>query len=101
ANPNRVYLAQLTKLETDGSRHASGFYSSTDGGVNWTRTLEGLVRDLTIDPSNPQVLYAGVSSSDLSTTPRAGLYRSTDRGGTWASLYLTPYDLNRTSDVKV
>ncbi|HEV8486277.1 MAG TPA: hypothetical protein VGV87_22225 [Blastocatellia bacterium] len=101
ANPNRVYLAQVSKLDTDGLRHASGFYFSTDGGVSWTRTLEGLVRDLAIDASNSQVLYAGVSSSDQSTTPRAGLYRSTDRGGTWAALYLTPYDLNKTNDVKV
>ena len=101
ANPNRVYLGQLSRLDTDGTRQASGFYFSTDGGVSWTRTLEGLVRDLSIDASNSQVLYAGVSSSDQSTTPRAGLYRSTDRGGTWASIYTTQYDLNRTNDVKV
>ncbi len=101
ANPNRVYLAQLSKLDPDGLRHSSGFYLSTDGGVSWTRTLEGLVRDLAIDASSSQVLYAAVSSSDQSTTPRAGLYRSTDFGGTWASLYSTPYDLNKTADVRV
>ncbi|HEX8117664.1 MAG TPA: hypothetical protein VF521_10375, partial [Pyrinomonadaceae bacterium] len=88
-NPERVYLAQhLTTDRSNNVSTAGGFYLSTDGGVNWTKTLAGQARDLVIHPSDPQTLYATLAAR--LTTGGAGsppgLYRSTDGGATWANV---------------
>jgi photosystem II stability/assembly factor-like uncharacterized protein len=55
-----------------------GFYRSTDGGASYTITNTGLqgyfVECIVPDPMNPDVIYLGCES---------GVYKSTDRGGTW------------------
>jgi photosystem II stability/assembly factor-like uncharacterized protein len=102
SDSNRVYLAQYLRLDTDNRRFASGFYYSTDGGVNWTKTLTCLPKDLVLDVNNPRTLYLGVAtrSTETEVTP-AGLYRSTDAGFTWSRIYVSPYDANRTTDFRV
>ncbi|MBW8011338.1 MAG: hypothetical protein FVQ83_08865 [Chloroflexi bacterium] len=64
--------------------YENGVYKSTDGGTSWTAINEGLgtsgnyyYQSLVIDPTDPQVLYAGVES---------GLYKTTDGGATWNKL---------------
>lgn len=97
-NPNRVYLAQYANLGAAGCCFASGFYLSTDGGVNWTQTLPGLPRDLVLNPATPQTLYLGMTRvDDGGSLP--GLYRSTNGGSNWTRIYTTPYD--STSDIAV
>lgn len=100
ANPNRVYVAQYSKVSADKIR-ASGVYISSDGGVTWTRALAGAARDVTIDPSNPQTVYAGLSRIDKDADPAFGLYRSTDAGNTWANLFTAQYDLTKRRDIRV
>ena len=89
-NPSRVYLAQyITTDRSNNLSSAGGLYLSTDGGVNWTKTLAGQARDIVIHPSNPQTLYAtlAVRSSSLGgESNAAGLYRSTDGGATWTRI---------------
>ncbi|MBX7219552.1 MAG: IPT/TIG domain-containing protein [Blastocatellia bacterium] len=99
ANANRVYVAQYSSLN-GSSQISSGFWLSTDGGVNWTRTWRGLARDLVINPANSQTLYLGMSRVDEPGSLPAGLYRSTDGGTTWAILYTVPHT-SGTSDVRV
>jgi photosystem II stability/assembly factor-like uncharacterized protein len=61
----------------------SGVFKSTDGGVSWSSFSNGLpanlsddfVRALAIDPSDPNIVYAG--------TAGAGVFRSTDGGAHW------------------
>ena len=52
-----------------------------DGGNNWQPASSGLtntaIRALAIDPSNPNVLYAGTG---------AGVFTSVDGGGSWIAL---------------
>ncbi|RPJ87034.1 MAG: hypothetical protein EHM18_03170 [Acidobacteria bacterium] len=65
----------------------NGVYRSTDAGMTWSAVSTGIVdlhiRSLAVDPTSPDVLYAGSE----------GVYKSTDRGLSWArSLFaLTQY----------
>lgn len=60
----------------------AGVCISEDGGSHWRRPeniLNGLtVWSITIDPSNPAVLYAGTGAPS-----RCALYKSVDAGETW------------------
>ena len=102
ANAERVYVAQYSRLSEE-KVIASGFYRSTDGGVNWTRTLAGAARDIAISPSDRQTLFVGVIPRPDMTEPLAsqGLHRSTDGGNTWANVYPVNYDTVFRRDVKV
>jgi len=53
---------------------------STDGGASWTfvSTFDSYLGSLAIDPSAPNVIYAG--------TYGQGLFKSTDRGATWTAI---------------
>ncbi|HJR06146.1 MAG TPA: Calx-beta domain-containing protein [Pyrinomonadaceae bacterium] len=89
-NPQRVYLAQyLTTDRATNVSNASGFFISTDGGVNWTKTLTGQLRDVVIHPTNARTLYATLAArthvAGTSSNP-AGFYRSTDGGNTWTEI---------------
>jgi len=112
-NPNRVYVLQATRtmatsynnLNLDGTLYRSGFYLSTDGGVNWRRTLAGRPRELAVHPANPQILYIGMNLVDaFGSVPAgpAGLYKSLDGGATWlpAPVFIAPSGTT-TSDVCV
>jgi hypothetical protein len=62
---------------------AGAIYRTTDGGETWVPKNNGLmsldVRSLAIDPTNPDVIYAGLGEG-------AGIYRSTDGGETWEAI---------------
>ena len=102
ANADRVYVAQYTRLSEE-KIISSGFYRSTDGGVNWTRTLAGAARDIAISPSDRQTLFVGMIPRPDMTEPVAtqGLHRSTDGGTTWTNVYSVSYDTVFRRDVKV
>jgi len=69
----------------------AGLASTEDGGAHW-RTVsvpEGVANSITIDPSDPGVLYV------VTVTPeRARLWSSSDRGGSWEPLP-APYSPGR------
>lgn len=101
ADSNRVYLAQYNVVDVyTNVTFISGVYVSTDGGVNWNRTLNCLPRDLAMHPTNSQILYAGVQ---FRTGDQPGLYKSTDSGQTWTNVYASPYTSvqDATKDFKV
>ncbi len=101
-DPNRVNVAVQGFLAGPlGGFSAGGFYLSTDGGVNWTRTLMGVGRDMVIDPANRLTLYGAMASAVTPGTVAAGVYRSTDGGLTWgtAPFFSVPYQ--PTQEVKV
>ena len=55
-----------------------GLYRSQNSGQTWTRNLTGVASDVVMDPSQPGVVYAGIS--------RVGISKSTDGGVTWTPL---------------
>jgi photosystem II stability/assembly factor-like uncharacterized protein len=65
-----------------------GIFRSADGGQNWAQVNTGLgnltVNDLLIDPTNTNNILAATGRGSLVGEPGSGIYRSTDRGGTWA-----------------
>jgi photosystem II stability/assembly factor-like uncharacterized protein len=76
---NRMYLAAWGR-RTPTTAMDGGIFLSEDGGANWRNVLseDQHIYDVTIDPRNPDTLYAcGFSSS---------AWRSDDRGETWRRL---------------
>ncbi len=94
ANPDVVYVAALG--DPYGPNPERGVFKSTDGGKTWTRSLfrdakTGAI-DLSMDPKNPDVLYAGLwevfrtPHSLSSGGPGSGLFKTTDGGANWTEL---------------
>ena len=61
-NPDIVYIGALG--HAFGPNEERGVFMTTDGGKTWIKTLyidnEHGVADLEIDPTNPNILYAGM-----------------------------------------
>ncbi|MFN2514937.1 MAG: hypothetical protein ABR556_01880 [Pyrinomonadaceae bacterium] len=93
-NPEIVYVGALG--HAFGPNDERGLFMTTDGGKTWTKTLfvdrEHGVSDLEIDPTNPNILYAGMWSFERkpwthrSGSEKGGLFKSIDGGRTWSKL---------------
>jgi photosystem II stability/assembly factor-like uncharacterized protein len=93
-NTNIIYAATMgIPFEKNNDR---GVYKSIDGGLTWNQSLfvndsTGAI-DLLINPQNPQILYAATwnrirnNHQSLVYGPDAGIYKSTNGGGTWTEL---------------
>lgn len=93
-NPDIVWAAVMGHLF--GPNENRGVYKSIDGGATWKKVLyvnpQTGASDLIIDPSNPDIMYAG--TWELIRTPYSlesggagsGMYKSTDGGNTWVSI---------------
>jgi len=75
-DPRRLYLSAWA-VATPGGDTGGGIFISDDGGQAWRRAgaVAQHVYDVTIDPRNPDVMYACGFDQ--------GAYRSVDRGETW------------------
>jgi photosystem II stability/assembly factor-like uncharacterized protein len=66
----------------------SAMYKSTDGGATWNKLTSGLPTaemgriGMAMSPVNPDVLYAIIES----TEKNGGIFRSMDRGASWAKM---------------
>jgi photosystem II stability/assembly factor-like uncharacterized protein len=93
-DPATVWVAVQGALWGDSEER--GVYKSTDFGATWQKVLFVNDRtgcaDLTMDPRNPDVLYAGMwehrreAHFFTSGGPGSGLYKTTDGGKTWRLL---------------
>ncbi len=97
-NPDVVYAAVLGHSYDPHAER--GVFRSKDGGKTWEKVLFKTDRsgaiDLSMDPKNPDVLYAAtweVSRTPWSMEsggPGSGLFKSTDGGTTWTELSKNP-----------
>jgi len=97
-DPDRVWVAAIG--HAFGPNAERGIFRTTDGGRSWKKVLflndstGGM--DLTIDPSNPRILFA--SMWKFQRTPwgmnagggRSGLWKSADGGDTWKEISFNP-----------
>ena len=107
-DPNVVYVAAIGHLYAPNAER--GVFKTTDGGASWKKVL---YRDpnigaaeVTLDPTNPQVVYAGLWSTRRppwftyapTNGPGGGIFKSTDGGATWTQLTngLPPAGIGRT-----
>jgi photosystem II stability/assembly factor-like uncharacterized protein len=96
ADPNRLFAAVLG--HPFGANEQRGIFRSVDGGKTWERVLYKDENtggsDIEMDPSNPDVLYAGLwearegpweDGNSYSGTGGA-LFKSSDGGSSWKQL---------------
>ena len=91
---DRVFVCATGHLWDDHPER--GIYRTTDGGETWEAVLQIAedtgCADLVMDPSNPDVLYAGMwqfrRRPDFFTSggPHSGLYKTTDGGDSWKEI---------------
>lgn len=83
-NPNLVYVATAS----------GGLWKTANGGVTWKPIFERQntisLGDIALDPSSPNVIWAGTGESNTrnSVSFGDGVYKSTDGGTTWQHLGL-------------
>jgi photosystem II stability/assembly factor-like uncharacterized protein len=93
-DPNTVLVCALGHAY--GPQPERGVFRTTDGGATWTKVLfvdeNTGCSDLAIDPTNPNVLFAGMWQLEIHTWgrtsggPGGGLFVSRDGGATWTRL---------------
>jgi photosystem II stability/assembly factor-like uncharacterized protein len=91
-DPDLLYAATWDRHRTIaaymGGGPGSGIHKSTDGGETWTELTTGLPSSnlgkigLAISPQDPDIVYASIELDRRS----GGLYRSTNRGGSWTKM---------------
>ncbi|HXF39119.1 MAG TPA: glycosyl hydrolase [Blastocatellia bacterium] len=113
-NPDTLYAASYQRRRhvwtfIDGGPE-SAIYKSTDAGATWNKLRAGLPNvdmgriGLAISPVDTNVIYATIEATDR----RGGIFRSTDRGGSWerrnefdttamyyAQIFADPKDVDR------
>ena len=93
-NADVVYVAAFG--HPYGRNAERGVFKTTDGGKSWRKVLyrddKTAAIDLSMDPSNPNVLYAALWEANRtpwsmsSGGPGSGLFKSTDAGETWTEI---------------
>jgi photosystem II stability/assembly factor-like uncharacterized protein len=88
-NPETIYAASYQRRRhmftlIDGGPE-SAIYKSTDAGATWNKSRAGLPTNdmgrigLAVSPVDSNVIYATIESTDR----KGGIFRSSDRGGSW------------------
>ena len=97
-NPDIVYVAAQGHVWAPNADR--GVFRSKDGGKTWQKVLfrsdKAGACDLIIDPTNPNVIYAGFWEvyrkpwTLESGGPGSGIFKSTDGGDTWTEITRNP-----------
>ena len=93
-NPNDTTILYVSHGNLNSSPEP-GLYKTTNAGTTWFKLINGLPyidfgrTALTISPTNPSIIYAGISNANSGGL--LGLYKSTDGGINWTNISSTNY----------
>lgn len=86
SNPSIVWAGTGEGNPRNSISLGDGIYKSLDGGKTWkcmglqkTRNIHRII----IDPTNPDIVYAGVMGNPFAVHPERGVYKTTDGGDSW------------------
>jgi len=91
-NPNVVWVGTGEGNPRNSINIGEGIYKTMDGGRSWRRMgLEKTrnIHRILIDPTNPDVLYAGVIGNPYGIHAERGVFKTTDGGETWKQILYT------------
>lgn len=88
-NPSVVWVGTGEGNPRNSMNLGMGIFKSLDGGRTWkhlgleaTKTIHRII----IDPTDPDVVYAGAMGDPFTPGPDRGLYKTTDGGATWKKI---------------
>ncbi|MEY3738688.1 MAG: hypothetical protein RL544_1466, partial [Bacteroidota bacterium] len=86
SNPSVIWAGTGEGNPRNSVSLGEGIYKSLDGGKTWkcmglekTKNIHRII----VDPTNSDVVYAGVMGNPFVPHPERGLYKTTDGGQTW------------------
>ncbi|AMM51542.1 hypothetical protein TH61_10660 [Rufibacter sp. DG15C] len=92
SNPSVVWAGTGEGNPRNSVNMGNGIYKTIDGGRTWKHM--GLdktfnIHRILIDPSNPDVVYAGVIGLPFGDHPERGVYKTTNGGQSWERILFT------------
>ncbi len=92
SNPSVIWVGTGEGNPRNSLNGGYGIYKSLDGGKSWkamglekTRHIHRIV----IDPTNPDIVYAGAIGSPWGEHPERGVFKTIDGGLTWKKILFT------------
>ena len=92
SNPSIVWVGTGEGNPRNSVSLGEGIYKSLDAGKTWkcmglekTRNIHRVI----IDPTNPNIVYAGAIGNPYGIHPERGVYKTTDGGTTWNKILYT------------
>ncbi len=86
SNPSVIWVGTGEGNPRNSLNGGDGIYKSLDGGKTWKKMGLAATRHIhriIIDPTNPNVVYAGAIGSPWGEHADRGLYKTSDGGQTW------------------
>ncbi|MDZ7897963.1 MAG: hypothetical protein U5N85_08040 [Arcicella sp.] len=92
SNPSVIWVGTGEGNPRNSVNLGGGIYKSLDGGKTWkSMGLEKTknIHRVIIDPTNPNVVYAGVIGNPFADHPERGVFKTIDGGQTWEKILYT------------
>jgi photosystem II stability/assembly factor-like uncharacterized protein len=92
--PDLVWIGTGERNLRNSAGVGTGVYKSLDAGKTWTHMgldSTGAIDAILIDPTDPDMVYAGALGNTWKDSEDRGVYKTTDGGKTWRKvLYVNP-----------
>jgi len=92
SNPSVIWVGTGEGNPRNSVNMGHGIYKSIDGGRTWKRMgLEKTINihRILIDPTNPNIVYAGAIGFPYGEHPERGVFKTTDGGLSWEKVLYT------------